>query len=247
LTNPLESLGLGAVLAYQPGLLDLLPMYCIFVLLLYGVIPALDAGRRLHVLAYSGGVWLLMQFFPTYNPTPLGDINVGSFNVFAWQFLFVLGACLGHGYKVEGRALRRPPLVLLMGMIGVLVYGFGLRQYHWAPIWWDHTFGVFLNKPSLGLFRLLNFGCFVYLLAYPIHAFPRLFVWRPLAFLGGHSLQVVAAQSIGVMTLLEFSSPFATQTRAVISTFAAVGFLFLVAWGDDWLKSRRSSVAPQGD
>jgi hypothetical protein len=58
--HPLEALGLGASFLYQPGLLDLLPMYCVFVMALPMVIRALESGRRWLVLGLSGALRLAM-------------------------------------------------------------------------------------------------------------------------------------------------------------------------------------------
>src|ERR1019366_9614982 len=59
--HPAAALGLGLTLLYQPGLLDLLPMYCGFVILLPAVICGLESGRRRIVLAPSAAAWLPAQ------------------------------------------------------------------------------------------------------------------------------------------------------------------------------------------
>ena len=227
--NPLKAITLGAMLVFQPGLLDLLPMYCGFVLMLPFLIPALERGRRGPVLAVSAAVWFAVQWAPPFDGTPLGPLNLGSFNLLAWQFLFVIGVCLGHARASSQPILRRPPVLVLLGCAAVLTYGFGLRRFHWPEIWPDARFGVFLNKPDLGLFRLADFGCAAYLLSFAAARFPALFNWRPLAFLGQHSLQVVAAQSVCVMALLEFPHLFSTDLTAAVTSLGAVLVLFVAA------------------
>ena len=106
--HPLESLGLGLSLLYQPGLLDLLPMYCAFVLVMPLVIRALEAGHRWLVLGASAGIWLAVQWAPPVDGAPLYPINTGSFNLLAWQFLFLAGLVIGHA-RLSGQEQVQGP------------------------------------------------------------------------------------------------------------------------------------------
>ncbi len=92
--HPLLAMGLGIVLLHQPGLLDLLPMYCIFVLLLPIAIGGLQAGRRWLVLTVSISIWAAAQIAPAFDPAVLYPVVTGSFNPFAWQLLFVGGVVI---------------------------------------------------------------------------------------------------------------------------------------------------------
>jgi hypothetical protein len=247
--NPLLALGLGACLLHQPGLLDLLPMYCLFVLLIPAVVRPLEAGKGAWVLAISGLIWLASQWSPPIDGAPLYPINVGTFNLFAWQFLFVLGIVLGHA-QASGRAqVARPNPAMLVLAATVAVYGWGLHHLHWYRIWPDRIFGIFLNKPALGLFRLADFGCVAFLVAALGARFPRLITWKPLAFLGQHSLQVVAAQSVIVMALLQFPRLFATEFDRTLTAAAAIGLLFAAAAAHrahQLLRPAASAVVPIG-
>jgi hypothetical protein len=228
--HPLESVGLGLSLLYQPGLLDLLPMYCGFVLLLPTVIRALETGRRWWVLGISAAVWLAVQWAPAVDGAPLYPINTGSFNLFAWQFLFVAGVAVGHA-RVSGFAqLARPNRWVLLGAGAVALYGFGIRHAQWPSLWPDPTFGVLLNKPALGLLRMADFGCVAYLVAAVGARFPSALAWRPLALLGRHSLAVVAVQSVAVMTFLQFPALSDTAAARTLTVAATVGVLFAAAY-----------------
>ncbi|MGA3008366.1 MAG: OpgC domain-containing protein, partial [Opitutaceae bacterium] len=78
--HPLLAFALGPLLIYQPGLLDILPMYCVFVMLLPVVLGALQNGRRWLVLAVSFSLWALAQFLPNYDgSTILPPLNFGFF------------------------------------------------------------------------------------------------------------------------------------------------------------------------
>ncbi len=227
--HPLEALGLGLSLLYQPGLLDLLPMYCGFVLLLPMVIKALEDGKRFRVLALSGAAWLAVQWAPPIDGAPLYPINTGSFNLFAWQFLFVAGVVVGHA-RVSGFAqVARPNRWVVGAAAALAVYGLGVRHAHWHSLWPEATFGVFLNKPALGLLRLADFGAVAYLVAAFAERFPALLTSRTLSLLGRHSLPVVAVQSVAIMTLLQFPGLFLSSTSRTLIAVAVVGLLFAVA------------------
>jgi hypothetical protein len=224
--HPLVSLGLGVSLLYQPGLLDLLPMYCGFVLLLPAAIRALENGRRSLLLGLSGAAWLAVQWAPPVDGAPLYPVNTGSFNLFAWQFLFVAGVVVGHAQFSGLRQVSRPNPWVLACAAAVAVYGFGLHHAWWPSLWPDRLFGVLLNKPALGLFRMADFGCVAYLVAVLGALLPSALTWRPLALLGRHSLAVVATQSVAVMTILQFPALFETERSRTLVVAAVVSLLF---------------------
>jgi len=227
--HPFASLGLGFTLLYQPGLLDLLPMYCAFVLLLPAVIGSLEAGRRWQVLALSGAVWLATQWAPPMAGAPLLLINTGTFNLFAWQFLFVAGIAIGHG-RASGKAqVAHPNPWVVAGASAVVIYGLGIRHANWPSLWPASTYGVFLNKPALGLLRMADFASVAYLVAILGSRVPRALTSRPLALLGRHSLAVVATQSVVVLVLLQFSPLFSTVLGRTLTAVGAVGILFAAA------------------
>ena len=228
-SHPLESLGLGLSLLYQPGLLDLLPMYCAFVLLLPVVISALEAGRRWLVLGLSAAVWLAVQWAPPVDGAPLYPIVTGCFNLFAWQFLFIAGVAIGHARIGGAEQVARPRPWVLAAAAAVAVYAFGFRHFQWPVVWSEHTFGILLNKPALGLFRMADFAAVAYLVAALGARFPSALTYRPLAFLGRHSLAVVAAQSVAIMVLLPFAAPFATAFSRTLTAACIVALLFAVA------------------
>jgi len=246
--HPLQALALGATFLLQPGLLDLLPMYCCFVALLVWVIPALEAGRRNWVLAISGLLWVVNQWAPPIDGDPLYPLNVGTFNIFAWQFLFVLGIVIGHARACGIPQVSRANPVTVIGALALAVYAFGLRHYQWPPLWPTRIYGIFLNKPALGLFRMGDFAAIAYLVAVIGARFPRLLTWPPLAFLGQHSLQVVAAQSVAVMALLQFDGLFATETRRTLTAFLAVALVYGAAGLHLLLRpSKPTAIKPTSD
>lgn len=222
---------LGSLLLYQPGLLDILPMYCGFVLLLPVVLGALEEGRTWLVLGLSFLGWFAVQWIPPVDGAPLYPIHVGSFNLFAWQFLFVAGVAVGH-VRLSRSPAGFPIPRALLGCAGALaVFGWGVEHWGWRPPVPNWLFGIFVNKPNLGLLRLVNFGAVACLVGAAAGRFPALVTWRPLAFLGQHSIAVVAAQCVALMVLLQFPVLFATTLGNWLTTLVVLGFLFAVAAG----------------
>jgi hypothetical protein len=204
-------------------------MYCGFVLLLPWVLRALEAGRHGLVLGLSAAVWLAVQFAPPIDGAPLYPINTGSFNMLAWQMLFLAGVAIGHA-RISGRAqVVHPSRWVLALALGVATYGFGIRHFQWPSAWPDRTYGRLLNKPALGLFRLADFGCVAYLVAAFGQKFPAALTFRPLAFLGRHSLAVVAIQSVAITAMLQFPL-FETAFSRTASAVSLIAVIFAGAW-----------------
>lgn len=247
-SHPALAAILGATLLHQPGLFDFLPMYCALVLALPFALIALEKGRRSWVLGISFTLWFAMQWAPPIDGAPLYPIHVGTFNLFAWQFLFFLGVVIGHARATDSRPQITFRPGLIAGAVAIAVYGWGVQHLGWRPPWPDRLFGISLNKPALGALRLANFGVVAYLVALVGARFPRFLNWRPLAFIGRHSLAVVALQSVGVMLLLEFPALFATPIPNALTSLAAIGMLFGFASAHEgfqrWAASRGLEADP---
>ena len=242
--NPVASVGLGLALLYQPGLLDLLPMYCVFVLALPLVILGLESGRRWLVLSVSAALWLGAQWASRYAGAPSYPINTGSFNVFAWQLIFVAGIAIGHA-RANGQAMvSRPNPWVLAAAAAIAVYSLGIRHGQWPVPWPEAVYGVLLNKPALGLLRMADFGAIAYLVAIVGARHPSALEARPLAFLGRHSLVVVATQSVAIMALLQFPALFATFTDRTLVALGTVALVFAAAAARQALVHRPSRTAP---
>lgn len=242
--RPLLAAVFGPLLIYQPGLLDILPMYCAFVLLLPFVLGLLEKGRQWPLLAGSFALWAIVQFLPNYDGATIAPpLNLGFFNVLAWQFLFICGVALGHIKTKAATPLAPVRPALLAAAIGGAVFFFCLQHRLIPSLWPESDFGIMLNKPSLGALRLMSFAFIAYLVGVASTRFPRLFAWRPLALLGRHSLLVVAAQSMLVLVLLAHDGLFATATGSWGATGFTIAVLFAVAGMGEMLRPRNAGSA----
>ncbi|MFA5057532.1 MAG: OpgC domain-containing protein [Opitutaceae bacterium] len=250
--HPVTAVLLGASLLYQPGLFDILPMYCGFMLALPAVLAGLRARRWGWVFAVSGGLWLLAQaglrdhlqaglerFLP---------VNLGVFDVLAWQLLFVLGAFFGYHWAKGSRPLLsfRPAMLLLCLLVAVPLWLL-LKYQHlpWPGVTMDLVW-AWADKIQLAPLRLLNFIVVAYLIAAVAVRRPRLLAFRPLVLLGRHSLAVFTVQAVVCAFLLTRPELFATFASRTLTALGLVAVLFATAGVQQQLSTWRRSDDPTG-
>jgi hypothetical protein len=243
LQHPLQALGLGSILLYQPAFLDILPLYCVFLLITPLLLSAFQKGLARQVFTGSLLLWgaaqfgllavgnqILKNFFP---------INLGAFDILAWQVLFISGLYWGfrrYHRTQEQRHFQSRPGYLAVAVTTVVVL-FMLRQQGFGQSiasslngWW--LFEPLTGKEHLGLIRVLNFAALSYVIASVYGSFGRLITWRWFSTLGQHSLQVYAFHVL----LLFLAAPFLTPLRSlptplcVLSTCAILMSLFIPVW-----------------
>jgi hypothetical protein len=215
LAEPLRAFVAGAALIYKPPLLDILPMYVLFMLaspwlMGYG----LRHGWR-GVMVLSIGLWLLAQFglgHWLYDATMgaagahLPFSETGAFATFAWQFLWVMGLWMGASRSEPDIPAFEFPrwavgLALALSVLGMAWrHGFGQ-----TPFALGVTANMFFDKWQLGPLRLVNLFALVVLV---IRFGPALVNLKPrLAFLeklGSASLPVFASHLVIVLMTLAF-------------------------------------------
>jgi hypothetical protein len=195
------------LLIYCPPLLDILPMYVIFLLaspLAFSI--AVKRSWR-PVIAGSTILWLLAQFHlragvhdvvvrVTHLPIPLQES--GAFDLFAWQWVWIMGMWLG-ARSVEGELpLRFIPKWAIAMATAICVFFLGIRHAWWgARLTQDHL-GLLLDKWQLGPLRVLNIIAFVAVL-YSLRGAVRWLISRePFITLGRASLEVFCAHLLFV-------------------------------------------------
>lgn len=249
LSEPLKALGLGLFLLYQPAFLDILPMYCLFLLLTPKLIEWFVDGHERRIFAVSGALWLAAQFglLGVLNAglTSVLPVNLGFFNILAWQLLFVAGLYLGvYRYHRGSVAMLKSRgaiagCVLILGACIALRHGL-LGQEILQQI------EILTAKEHLALFRLLNFAAIVFLIAAFYEYFGRLVSWSWLTSLGQHSLQVYAYQVV----LIYLMAPLAPEVRlwpapvGMVVTVACVISLALPAWLHKKYRELRAAPRP---
>ena len=216
----------GLLLLYQPGLLDILPMYAGFPLLAPLVLRFHNRGHGLAVWLVSGAIWAADQLFAPGHPVIWGPINTGAFHFLSWQWLFVSGVLLGAEPRWERQAIHRPGQWTLLTALAGAVFLLCLRHSTiWN--WWDaQTLAALTEKTPLAILRLLDFALLAYLLAVIGCRHPGWLVLRPFAILGRHSLPVFTTSILCAQLALCYPELDTTpQSRWLKTGFVLLGCL----------------------
>ncbi len=215
LAQPKTAVWAGLALIYEPPLLDILPIYVLFMLASPWVLTfALQRGWR-GVMAASIALWVLSQFglsrWIYAAAVDLTGLSVpyremGSFDTFSWQLLWIAGLCIGAGRAMpDAKPLRFPGGILALASVLALA---GVIWRHAGPFG-QVPFGDasalnwLFDKWQLGPLRLVN------LIALGIVAVrfgPAFARWLPrmhwLEIMGAASLPVFCAHLVAVLLTL---------------------------------------------
>lgn len=250
LAHPLVAIIGSVLLIYCPPLLDILPMYVIFLFLTpVALTVAVRYGWR-WVLAGSGLLWVAAQFGlrelvhnvvvdVTHLHIPLQE--TGAFNLFAWQGVWVVGLWLG-AKSMEGEIpLAKIPGFAVAMCGAICTFFFEVRHGWLGPHLTQESLGIQVDKWTIGPMRLINLAaCLVvcyWLRRYVVRVISR----EPFLTLGKASLQVYCAHVFFVfagLALLYGDIPELHGFRAygmLVLTFTG---LFLVAARE--VKQRRA-------
>ena len=194
--GPKRALIDAVLLIYRPPLLDILPMYVLFLAATPVVITlAARTGWR-YILGGSFAMWLMAQFglrqFAYDGLHALGlqiPLNeMGAFDVWAWQLVWMLGLCCGVRWAQDDLPIgdwARKVTVPAAFAVAVLLtlrfsLNYGVDLGHFGPIF---------DKWHLGAARLIDFASIGALLIRFQPYLKRLAV-QPLVILGQASLPV---------------------------------------------------------
>lgn len=195
LEQSLSAVFSALLLLYQPPLLDILPMYLVFIAFTPWIIRALVHAGEGTVLGVSLLLWLAAHYgLKEWMIGALAGgwlvIDPGAFNLFAWQLLWVSGLLLGRRFQQDPES---PPLALpktLWPILAGLAIFFFCCRWPWIPIYLDlNGHDWLLDKWRLGPLRLLNFLALLSLAFWLAPALTRILRWlKPLALIGRHLL-----------------------------------------------------------
>ena len=247
LGQPWGSLALMPLLLHQPPLFDILPLYVIFL----GVTPwLLSFARRrgwVMLLVASALGWLAAQlkwdvllagYVPHFLP-----LRWGSFDLFAWQFLWLCGLAIGE------TSLRRPIISrqyrLALALVAAIIVSCALllRWGFWPQAGINPDIFLWMDKWTLGPLRALGFSAWVALfLAWNPHPSARLLA--PAALLGRHSLAVFSFHLplvIAATTVIQMST-LAAAWQTILG-LAVIALLFPWAGLFEYHRRRREETA----
>jgi hypothetical protein len=237
-------------LIYCPPLLDILPMYVMFLFLTpLFLSAAVRVGWRI-VLAASTLIWLLAQFglrdivhnwvvHFTHLQIPLQE--TGAFNLFAWQMVWIVGLWLGARSAQHDVPLKLVPRWGIALSVAVCI-GFVAVRHGWlGPHLNEQALGLLLDKWQVGPLRVLNIAAFL-IVFYWLRKYVRVVVARePFLTLGKASLQVFCAHLLfvfGGLALLYGEMEQLTGITAIALLAVTFISLFLVAANE--VRTRRA-------
>jgi hypothetical protein len=219
--EPLAAFVGGLFLLYNPPLLDILPMYVLF-MIVSG--PLLVHGARSgwgRILAVSIALWLAAQFgigealyewLAGLARTKVPPVaQTGSFSIAAWQLPWVLGLWMGATRIVtaDGGAQatpRRFPRWMAATALAIALTGLVWRHaVGQAPFGGDGALNLLFDKWHLGPLRLINlFALMVLVIHYAPLLKRRLPRVRALETLGAASLAVFIAHLLIALVALTY-------------------------------------------
>ena len=229
-----QSVTEAALLVYRPPLLDILPMYIIF--LVFTSI-ALPLARRLGwkpILWAAFAAWGFAQFgfrgaehtfMMRFIPTRIPLNEMGSFDLWAWQFLWIAGIWLGVRWGQDNLPIETWARRAVIPAALIACAFFGLRHAISHGLQLGASEFLF-DKWHLGPLRLLNFAAGATLLIFSRSVLKPLAI-PPLVMMGQSSLQVFCIHLLfcfAGLTLMGNASMLGgwTQVALLSATLAAM-------------------------
>jgi hypothetical protein len=249
LSSPRQAIIAAALLEYRPSLLDILPMYVIFMALT----PLARAiARRWSwdpVIYASIAVWIAAQFGLRgwlYRQGDLFGLSVpetstGAFDLYGWQLLWMVGLALGSIYAdaISGESAssqdsgaRIPPWVLKLSI--VLAVCFFCLRYLPLDRWMDkNVYAWLIDKWHLGPARVINFSALTIVLVRFGARIAALPIFKPLLLLGQASIEVFSVHVLFCLAgnaLSRDADPNLPWQQQVLLLVVTISALFLTGW-----------------
>ena len=236
IAKPKIALVAAPLLLYNPPLLDILPLYIIFMLLTPVFLWVAEERGWIPVLSVSACVWLLAQWnlrgwihsALAHRGFPIPLNEMGAFDIFGWQFLWIAGLAAGGA-----RFPKRWPkwALILCGAIAAIL--FVCRHTAFDVLTGPGLFDVLVDKWKLGILRLIDGAVLgILLLRFgPPLADSRL--GGKLAVMGKASLEVFSAHLIFCFLFLGIGqgpSPHFTPWQEAAIIAITLGGMYTVAW-----------------
>lgn len=257
IAHPFVAIIGSVLLLYCPPLLDILPMYVIFLFFTPLILSAAIRRGWGRVLTVSGVLWLLAQFrlrdlvhivvvHITHLPIPLQE--TGAFNLFAWQLVWVTGLWLGAKSAEDDVPLRRIPGYIVAACAIVCLFFIGIRHEWLGPHLTQQSLGMKLDKWQIGPLRVLNLVTFTIVFYWMRKYVLRIVSIEPFLTLGKASLHVFCAHVFFVFVglALLYNSDVPQLHGWIAITLLTVTFAGLVLVAVREVRRQRADRARRG-
>jgi hypothetical protein len=248
----------AAVMFYRPPLLDILPIYIIFLALTpFAVLLGTKWGWK---YALTGGLalWLFAQFGlknMVYNwlthafglRVPLNEM--GAFDLWAWQLWWLVGLWLGVHWATSDLHFDRWAKKLAV-IVPAAVIAVGFMTLRYVQLTTDLDFGKFaalFDKWEFGVARIFDFTA-VAAIAIRFRSLLKPLAIRPLVMLGQASLPVFCVHLSCVFFALTVmgNNVMLTGWRAAVLVVVSFTALLVTAIVANWraVKASERTVTP---
>jgi hypothetical protein len=241
LAHPAVAIVGSLLLIYCPPLLDILPMYVIFLLLTPFILYlALKHGWKTIVLS-SFGVWIAAQFGLrifihgivvriTHLPIPLQE--TGAFDLFSWQWIWIAGLWIGARSDEGSNPLARIRGKWVVVCAVLCVFFIAVRHQWLGPQITPQAFGYSLDKWRIGPLRMINLVACAGVIYWARKPVKRLVSREPFLTLGAASMEVFCTHLLFVfvgLALLYNEMPQLHGIYAILLLAATFAGLLFVA------------------
>ncbi len=217
--RPHTAVASALLLAYNPPLLDILPMYVLFLLLSPLLLEYGSRNGWGALLGLSAATWLLAQhdggrdiyeWFGSVAGWPVPYNQTGAFAFLAWQLLWVAGLRAGalHVQVAEAGETPRPwSRPVLWTATALAIVFFAWRHITGQVPFGDHgSLNALFDKWHLGPMRLVNFAVLATLVVHGRRLLVAIAERSSIATMGRASLTVFAAHLVLCLVLLATGS-----------------------------------------
>jgi hypothetical protein len=198
LMDPWSAIAGSLALLFRPPLMDILPMYVLFSFLTPAAFGAAQRWGWKAVLFVSFSTWIVAQTHVRdmliNSSKDLPFVQLGPFDLLAWQLLWVGGLFIGQRFLDDKALLPTPHLLRPLLVLSAITFLF----WRWISITGGPdpmTQTWLFDKWHLGPFRLINFAVAAAVTATFLKYLNR---WeaplRPLMLIGRHMLPVFCSQ-----------------------------------------------------
>jgi hypothetical protein len=238
LQEPITAFCSSLLLIYNPPLLDILPMYVVFMVLSPWI---LMVGLRLSwtpIILASAAIWFCAQFglekeiyqaISTAAGLKVPFHQTGAFDILAWQLIWLLGLWMGAQTAGASPPFQRLPGALVAVALTIGTTGFLLRHVlGQAPFGSDTMFATLISKWHLGPLRVINFLALLLLILRFGQQLKTVIQWRFLEILGAASLPVFCVHLIAALLALaaigdnQGSTPLWVEAVLMAASFSAM-------------------------
>jgi hypothetical protein len=251
LMNPWAAIGGSLALLFRPPLMDILPMYILFSFLTPAVFWAARRWGWGTVFSVSLSTWFIAQahvrdmLLNTFKDLPF--IQLGPFDLLAWQLLWVVGLFVGKRFQENDALLPRSRSLRVLLPIIAITFLF----WRWCSI----AFGPdpvtqtwLLDKWHLGPLRLINFFVAASVIATFLKYLTRWEVpLRPLFLIGRHMLPVFCSQICLSVLLIGCTDSGNLTAEPLTSALVLCQLLAapLFAWFLEWRSVKKDLALPK--